>query len=191
MAEVAPKKLDLRVRKTRAALTGAFYDLMCEKSLDQITVTELCDRAQVRKATFYKHFGDKSELLTYMIREMQDRALEENAVGLDPADPYSYYTGVFRYLLDFIVGNERFVTNVLRSRSNAAVRSILEGQIRRDIDARLVAEEREDLREGHGMLSAVYAGAIVSAGIWWVEQGEDRPPKDEVCAQFEHYITRL
>ena len=191
MAEVAPKKLDLRVRKTRAALTGALYDLMCEKSLDQITVTELCDRAQVRKATFYKHFGDKSELLTYMIREMQDRALEENAVGLDPADPYSYYTGVFRYLLDFIVGNERFVTNVLRSRSNAAVRSILEGQIRRDIDARLVAEEREDLREGHGMLSAVYAGAIVSAGIWWVEQGVDRPPKDEVCAQFEHYITRL
>ena len=191
MAQTTPKRLDLRVQKTRAALTGALYDLMCEKSLDQITVTELCDRAQVRKATFYKHFGDKSELLTYMIREMQDTALEENAVGVDPADPYSYYTGVFRYLLDFIESNERFVTNVLRSRSNAAVRSILEGQIRRDIDARLVAEEREDLREGHGMLSAVYAGAIVSAGIWWVEQGEGRPPKDEVCAQFEHYITRL
>ena len=191
MAEVTPKKLDLRVQKTRAALTGALYDLMCEKSLDQITVTELCERAQVRKATFYKHFGDKSELLTYMIREMQDTALEENAVGLDPDDPYSYYTGVFRYLLDFIEGNERFVTNVLRSRSNAAVRSILEGQIRRDIDARLVAEEREDLREGHGMLAAVYAGAIVSAGIWWVEQGEDRPPKDEVCAQFDRFVTRL
>ena len=191
MVQPASKKLDLRVQKTRAALTGALYDLMCEKSLDEITVTELCERAVVRKATFYKHFGDKSELLTYMIHEMQDTALEENTVGYDPDDPYSYYTGVFRYLLDFIEGNERFVTNVLKSRSNAAVRTILEGQIRRDIDARLVAEEREDLREGHSMLAAVYAGAIVSAGIWWVEQGATRPPKDEVAAQFEHYITRL
>ena len=54
------KKLDLRVQKTRAALTSSLYSLLCEKGLNEITVTELCDRAMVRKATFYKHFADKS-----------------------------------------------------------------------------------------------------------------------------------
>lgn len=38
------KKLDLRVQKTRSALTSALYDLLCQKSFDDITVTELCER---------------------------------------------------------------------------------------------------------------------------------------------------
>ena len=90
------KKLDLRVQKTRSALTNALYDLMCQKSLDEITVTELCEKAMVRKATFYKHFGDKTELLVYMIQEMQRLSEETNIIGYDPAVPSSYYTGVFR-----------------------------------------------------------------------------------------------
>ena len=78
------KPLDLRVLKTRKALTAALYSLLCEKSMDNITVTELCERAVVRKATFYKHFGDKNELLTYMIQELQRLALEENTIGVRP-----------------------------------------------------------------------------------------------------------
>ena len=184
------KKLDLRVQKTLAALTGALYDLMCEKSLDEITVTELCDRAVIRKATFYKHFGDKTELLTYMIREMQDLSKENNTIGYDPADPYSFYSGVFRYLVEFIESNERFVVNVLRSSSGASVRNILEDEIRRDIDIRLRQEPREDLQESHAMLAAIYAGAIVSCGIWWVTQ-KNRPEKERIIRQFSEFISRL
>ena len=51
------KKPDLRVQKTRSALTSALYDLLCQKSFDDVTVTELCEKAVIRKATFYKHFS--------------------------------------------------------------------------------------------------------------------------------------
>lgn len=103
------KKLDLRVQKTRSALTNALYDLMCQKNLDEITVTELCEKAVVRKATFYKHFGDKTEVLVYMIQELQRLSEENNIIGYDPGNPSSYYTGVFRYLMDFIDNNEHFI----------------------------------------------------------------------------------
>ena len=66
------KNLDLRVQKTYRSLTQAMQELLSEKGLDEITVTELCERAQTRKATFYKHFGDKYELFTFMIRELQE-----------------------------------------------------------------------------------------------------------------------
>ena len=184
------KKLDLRVVKTRAALTDALYELMCEKSLDDITVTELCDRAVIRKATFYKHFGDKTELLVYMIQEMQRLTKENNTIGYDPEDPYSYYSGVFGYLVDFIDSNERFILNVLRSSSGSYIRNLLEKQIRLDIDERLRQEGREDLRKSHGMLSAIYAGSIVSCGIWWIMQ-ENRPEKEQVVSQFTQFINRL
>ena len=45
------------MQKTRSALTSALYDLLCPKSFDDITVTELCEKAVIRKATFYKHFS--------------------------------------------------------------------------------------------------------------------------------------
>ncbi len=184
------KQLDLRVQKTRSALTDALYVLMCRKGLDEITVTELCERAVIRKATFYKHFGDKTELLVYMIQEMQRLSEENNEIGYDPAVPVSYYIGVFRYLMDFIDSNERFIMSVLKSNSSSFVRNILEEQIRTAIDRHMRKEEPDNIRSAHAMLSAIYAGAIVSCGIWWIMQKE-RPDKEEVIRQFSEFITKL
>lgn len=184
------KRVDLRIQKTRSALTNALYDLMSQKSLDEITVTELCERAVIRKATFYKHFGDKTELLEYMIQELQRISTEENTIGYDPEVPYSYYSGVFQYLLDFIDSNDRFVLNVLKSNSSSFVRNILEEQIRREIDAHLKQEEREDIRQSHAMLSAIYSGAIVSCCIWWGMQ-KNRPSKTQMTDQFVKFIAKM
>ena len=67
-------------------------------------MTELCEKAVIRKATFYKHFGDKTELLVYMIQEMQWLSEENSAIG------------------------------VLHSDAGSRVRNILEEQIRLSID---------------------------------------------------------
>lgn len=184
------KKVDLRIQKTRSALTNALYELMSQKSLDEITVTELCERAVIRKATFYKHFGDKTELLEYMIQELQRISIEENTIGYDPELPYSYYSGVFQYLLDFIESNDRFVLNVLKSNSSFFVRNVLEEQIRWKIDEQLKQEEREDIRISHAMLSALYAGAIVSCCIWWGMQ-KKRPSKKQMTEQFVKFISKM
>ena len=53
------RKEDLRVRKTKKAIAEAFMALLEEKNYDEITVNELCDRAGVRRTTFYKHYKDK------------------------------------------------------------------------------------------------------------------------------------
>ena len=102
------KNLDLRVQKTYRSLTQAMQELLSEKGLDEITVTELCERAQTRKATFYKHFGDKYELFTFMIRELQeeyDNSVQETA---NDHDAEAYYTGMFLYYLDFLKNIKTF-----------------------------------------------------------------------------------
>lgn len=184
------KKLDLRVQKTRAALTDALYDLLCEKSLNDITVTELCDRAMVRKATFYKHFGDKNELLAYMIQELQTLAFEQNTLGYDEAVPQSYYIGVFRYFMDFLESNERFVTSVLKSSASSGVQDILSEQIQADICLHLKCESREEISEANAMLAAMYAGAIVNCGRWWITQ-KKRPDKERVVEIFTHFVMKF
>ena len=47
--------MDLRVMKTKRAIKGALTDLCAAKPLSEVTVKELCLRAEVSKPAFYYH----------------------------------------------------------------------------------------------------------------------------------------
>ena len=66
------QNLDLRIQKTYLSLKIAFASLMEEKRFEDITVNELCQRAMLRRTTFYKHFADKYEFFAFYIRELTD-----------------------------------------------------------------------------------------------------------------------
>lgn len=56
---------DLRVIKTKRALSESLFNLLSEKLFSAITVNMICDKALVHRTTFYKHFYDKYDLLSY------------------------------------------------------------------------------------------------------------------------------
>ena len=47
-----------RVRKTKKAIQDFFCELTKEKKLNEITIKELCARADINKSTFYLHYRD-------------------------------------------------------------------------------------------------------------------------------------
>lgn len=54
---------DARVRYTRMVIEQSFLALLKEKPAAKVTVTELCEKAQINRATFYKHYLDVQDLL--------------------------------------------------------------------------------------------------------------------------------
>lgn len=56
-------KTDVRVRYTRMRIREAFLECLEKKHVSKITVKEICDRAEINRATFYKHYADPFELL--------------------------------------------------------------------------------------------------------------------------------
>lgn len=54
--------MDLRKKKTLRAISNAFLQLRARKPLEKITVTELCQIAEISKATFYLHYQDIFDL---------------------------------------------------------------------------------------------------------------------------------
>ena len=58
-----PGNVDRRVRRTRDAIHRAFIGLMQEKGYDAVTVTDIIERADVGRSTFYAHFTDKRDVL--------------------------------------------------------------------------------------------------------------------------------
>lgn len=66
---------DLRVVKTKEALRIALMILLKEKSLNSISITELCRIAKINRGTFYAHYGQVENLFEdYFKTIMQDLA---------------------------------------------------------------------------------------------------------------------
>ena len=54
---------DARVRYTKMVIEQNFTMLLKEKPINKITVKEICDLAELKRATFYKHYLDVYDLL--------------------------------------------------------------------------------------------------------------------------------
>jgi len=65
-------KKDLRVIKTKASLQTALIELLQEKTLDKISISELCKKASVNRGTFYLHYQDVAELFEEYFHNMTE-----------------------------------------------------------------------------------------------------------------------
>ncbi len=61
---------DLRVINTRKRLRQTFARLMSEKPIQNITVAELCARAEINRSTFYAHYSDIYDLQQKLEQEI-------------------------------------------------------------------------------------------------------------------------
>lgn len=64
------KKEDRRIRRTRSSIRRAFLELLREKEYGQITVTELSERADINRKTFYAYYSGMEELLWEMEKDL-------------------------------------------------------------------------------------------------------------------------
>ncbi len=65
--------LDARVRYTKMIIQTNFIALLKQKPIDKITVKEICDLAEINRATFYKYYLNAFDLL----EKIEDEILGE------------------------------------------------------------------------------------------------------------------
>ena len=162
--------MDLRIQKTYLALTSTFYELLEEKCFEDITVNELCDRAMVRRATFYKHFGDKYEFFTFIIREIQGEFDKEITGSLDTDMPIDFYITIVHRVIIFLTERERLIQSVLKSECFPSLLRILSEQVEFDILQKLKenAEKGYRLIADPEVMAHFFTGAILETLQWWL-----------------------
>lgn len=73
MSETKPRKTeDRRVKRTKKILKECLFSLLEEKSIDEITVKELTEKADVNRSTFYFYYKDIND----MLMQIQDGIFE-------------------------------------------------------------------------------------------------------------------
>ena len=192
---------DLRVRRTRKLLMQALIELTIEKGFSAITVQDLANRAMVNRATFYRHYLDKYDLLDQYMNAVYEltAAQEKLASGqTQDADADNPPVGMVRMLehvqrhADFYrvmlgaKGDPAFVHRI-QQYSEMRLRSLLPSS-----GAKLKAKSPPlDLCLSY--LS--HAGVGVMA--WWLKEGQSYTP-EQVAAwlnqlnkeTFEHALGK-
>lgn len=62
MTEQAPLR-ERKRRRAQEAIVDAAFGLFAERGFADVTVTEIAERAEVGRTTFFRYFGDKQEVL--------------------------------------------------------------------------------------------------------------------------------
>jgi AcrR family transcriptional regulator len=188
------EKTDLRIIKTYKALCETFVELLGEKRFEDITVNELCERALVRRATFYKHFNDKYDFFGFFVRRMQVKFAERIVPHEGDDTAFTHFLGLAEQFIDFLEENDRIVQRVLESDMLPELLDIFSEQIMSYAKQKL----DEDIQAGRelpvspDLLAACHSGAIVHMLRWWYSQKKPIP-KDELLKQIAviYHMTGL
>ena len=185
-------KEDLRVRRTKKALFSAFLTLIQEKTIDELTVNELCDIAGIRRATFYKHYSDKYDFLTAYTCHLRDNFDKAMRKGGNHALTSDYYVAYAKRIVKFISENEVAINNIYKSNLFPNVMYTIVAQNYKDTCERLHASVAAgmQLKAPVEVIASMCAGGVGTIICHWLDKDKDKSP-DELADQVGAVIASI
>lgn len=195
-SEAGPKT-DRRSRKTRAALTDALFDLLGEKPLKSISVTELTRLADVNRATFYVHYRDVFDMFDQVKEELLVICgeLVDAHAGEIEANAYEGLLGdIFAYFAEnenvySIVAGQNADGGLLGEMIDTVHRHCMAAARPLERVAGSGGEEAQALVDRPALSNALcayqfiyIAGGVVSVLRRWIEGGRTEPVETMVAA---------
>ena len=185
-------KEDLRVKKTKKALYAAFMRLLEKKPFEEITVNELCDEADVRRATFYKHYADKFAFLMAFTHTLRDRF--DHFIWKDSgyATSTEYYVAYAKGIVNYITEHPAAIDNIVKSSLFSHMLAIILEQNYKDTKERLEESARSGIepRTSIDTLAAMCAGGTAVTIYMWLMGGKKKSP-DELADEIGIIIKTM
>lgn len=170
---------DRRVLKTRLALRQAFLELLPEKGWDELSVQDICDRANVGRSTFYIHFQNKEELLSKGLNDLRE-GLQHYASSMPGSESMAF--PFVRGLIEHMFEQKRIFRSIVGRRSGHVV------QMRfRELMLQLVGDSLEKtVPAGWERDAATHyiAGALFELLSWSVDDDTRTAEEIERCFQL-------
>ncbi len=114
------RKQDRRVVKTKRAIHRAFASLLSEKEINDITVRDIADLADINRKTFYNYYAGVHAVLDELENEVIG-TLENTLDGIDFREAMSRPNLVFEKLTAIINTDLDFYGHLLSMQSNVSL----------------------------------------------------------------------
>jgi AcrR family transcriptional regulator len=172
--------VDRRTLRTRRALFEALIEMILEGDYDAISVSDIADRANVGRSTFYAHFTDKDDLLRKGLGHFRGILFsrhEEDVAG--EATPARRALGFSAFMFEHLKEQQRLYRALMRGRAGPIVMERF-----RHFVAELVRNELGAQAGGRGGKAApsevtvqFVVGAYLALLAWWLDRGAKEPPE--------------
>ncbi|MCR5369320.1 MAG: TetR/AcrR family transcriptional regulator [Clostridium sp.] len=179
---------DRRVRKTKRSLKNCLVRLMKEKKLQDITVREISDMADINRGTFYLHYKDIYDLLDQIEGEFADQfdAILNHYTAKELSEKPSL---LFGELYPFIHENADLITALMGTNGNLNFENRIKSIIRERALARWLEQNySEEMDQVGAFLSYIVSGCIGLVQYWISTDFHETPEK--MALLTEAFITR-
>jgi len=192
--------VDLRVRRTRKVVQAAFIELVEERGFDANTVGDIAQRAMINRATFYRHYQDKYDLVEQIFQEVVTTMSQEMGtptLKLSEVDPentpepwvtlfehFGQHARLYRALLGkngsawFITRLREYIVEVLLEREREREHFLQQGP-------RPAVQLPVPKEIASHFLAALSLGVVT----WWLESDMAYTPV-QVATWFRRFVLR-
>ncbi|WP_165280025.1 TetR/AcrR family transcriptional regulator [Paenibacillus protaetiae] len=177
-------KIDRRQARTKQLLRQALLELITEKGVDKLTVTDITTRADVNRGTFYLHYRDAPD----MLKQIQDEVFETirsliqemNMLDLmnyaERDEPYPKTVA----LLEEFARHGRFLRVTLGTKGDPVYATRFHDTMRELFTAKLAfwQPKDEDMLVPREYLITYMASANIGVVTRWLETGMKESPRE-------------
>ncbi len=178
------EQTDLRIRRTHKFLQEAVIAHIIERGFEAITVGDIAERAMINRATFYRHYQDKYDLVArifeetanHLVAQMQPitKDADNRPTQIPPAIWIAFFTHVAEYarLYRAMLGKNGSSWFAARMREyTITIMLDLEKQWARQMDRTIDPTMPPELP------SAQLAQVLIGTIVWWLESEDPYTPR--------------
>ena len=170
------KAENLRVKQS---ITNALFALMREKSLSDVQITELVGRAGVARASFYRNYDSKEDVLITLVRDVLERFRGE--ISIEQGGFYRYENVLlsFQYFLKY----RDYILNLCRSGFLSALLEEL-NRFHESIAGTMASSSIQRYQ------LYAYIGALLNTGLVWLS-GDTRTSPEDMARYFWDLASKM
>jgi AcrR family transcriptional regulator len=178
---------DLRVKRTHKLLQEALIELTIQKGFSAIAVSDITKYAGVNRATFYRHYEDKFDLLNQYVQrvyKLLEASPEDRPSASSEVNTRQTQLGLIT-IFEHIQANAKFYRVMLGKNGDPVFGEKIRQYIRDRIWRSLPPEQQKN-DDSVDLYLSYSSSASVGAVLWWLEH--DMPYTAEQMATISYKI---
>lgn len=162
------EEVNPRTKRVRDALIKATRNVVSEKAVGDISLTEIAEAAQVSRPTVYKQFKDTSSLVAEATIQLMEEIFSriDEILASDDHEGIDYLARLIDIFVGAVYDNRTFCRNAMHGPSASAVNSYVVNMLDERMAHGLVGERLASA----GSLAPDFRKAISAGVVWLLEE---------------------
>lgn len=177
-------------RKTKNAIENAFIELLQKKSIDKIRISEIVDRANVNRSTFYVHYFDVYDLLDSIENKLINELCNFNSIDLQnlvhKKETYNIVS-----TLEYIQKNKNIINTLMNSERGMQFYNKLANILREKSLNDFIEASNKYNSKFYEKATLFFVGGAMALVKDWLDNDTNTYSPSQLAAVLENIITLI